>query len=156
MRDWETHREREAMAHRGLKRSRSTMTRRTSDPTNNSDDVMILDSASDEAVYGESPRKKRALSIDIMDTPDVVPSETTPSALTDDTESCGRGSISAMPSSDSPLYPNILSSCSDKAVSALALAFANGACGINDYQTVLDAYNHTHYGEEGHVGELWN
>jgi hypothetical protein len=68
MRHWENHREREATVDRGLKRSRSVMTRRTSDPMDDSDDVMILDSTPDEEVYfRESPRKKRALSVDIVD-----------------------------------------------------------------------------------------
>ncbi|KAF9650655.1 hypothetical protein BDM02DRAFT_1284568 [Thelephora ganbajun] len=158
MRDWETHREREAMAHRGLKRSRSMMAHMTSDPMDDSADVMILDSPPDEEVcFWGSPRKKRAFSVDIVDALDTAPSETTPPVMTDDdTESCSRDSISAVPPSDPPSYPDIPSSCSDKAVSALALAFANGACGINDYQAVLDAYNHTHYGEESHVGELWD
>ena len=158
MRHWESHREQESMADRGLKRSRSTMTRRISDPTDDSDDVMILDSTPDEEDYfRESPWKKRALSVDIVDALDAVPPETTPPTLTDDdTDSCGRDSISAVPASDAPTYPNIPPPCPDKAVSALTLAFANGLCGINDYQAVLDAYNHTHYGEESHVGELWH
>jgi len=157
MRDWETHREREAMACGGLKRSRSMMTRRTSDPMDDSDDVMILDSGSDGQVCSwESPRKKHALSVDIVDPMDAVPSETTPSATDDDTESCTHDSISASPPSDAPPYPDIPSSYPDKAVSALTLALANGACGINDYQAVLDAYIYTHYGEESHVGELWD
>ena len=158
MRHWETHREREAIPDRGLKRSRSMMARRISDPMDDSDDVMILDSTSDEEVhFWESPRKKRALSVDIVDALDAAPSEATPSTLTDDdADSCSRDSISAVPPSDLPPYPNIPSSYPDKAVSALTLAFANGACGINDYQAVLDACNHTHYGEESHVGELWD
>ena len=158
MRHWEIHRGQETMGDRGLKRSRSLMTRRISDPMDDSDDVMILDSTPDEEVhFRESPRKKRALSVDIVDALDAAPSDTTPSTLTDDdTESCSRDSIGAVPASDAPPYPNIPSPCSDKAVSALTLAFANGACGINDYQAVLDAYNHTHYGEESHVGELWH
>jgi len=155
MRHWESHREQGAMADRGLKRSRSAMTRRTSDPMDDSDDVMILDSTPDEQVhFRESPRKKRALSVGIVDALDAAPLETTPTD--DDTDSCSRDSISAVPASDAPPYPNIPPPCPDKAVSALTLAFANGVCGINDYQAVLDAYNHTHYGEESHVGELWH
>lgn len=155
MRDWETHREWETTARRELKRPWSAMAPRTSDPTDDSDDVMILDPASDEEVYfWESPKKKRALSVDIVGSLDAVPSETTPSPLTDDdTESCSRDSISAVPSSDAPSYPNILPSYPDKAVSELTLAFANGGCSINDYQAVPDAYNQ---GEESHVGELWD
>ena len=158
MRHWEIHREREAMADRGLKRSRSTMARMISDPMDDSDDVMILDSTPDEDLYfRESPRKKRALSVDIVDALDAAPSGTTPSTLTDDdTESSSRDSISAIPAPNAPPYPNIHSSYSDKAVSALTLAFASGACGINDYQAVHDAYNQTHFGEESHVGELWH
>lgn len=158
MRHWETHREQEGMAGRGVKRSRSTMARTTSDPMDDSDDVMILDSPPDEeARLWESSRKKRALSAGIVDALDVAPSEATPSTLTDDdTESSSRDSISAVPTSDTSQYPDTPSSYSDKAVSALTLAFANGACGINDYQAVLDAYNCTHYGEESHVGELWD
>lgn len=157
MRHWESHREQEAMAGRGLKRSRSMMARTTSDPMDDSDDVMILDSPPDEeARLWESSRKKRALLVGIVDALGATPSEATPSTLTDDdTESSSRDSISAVPNSDASQYPNI-PSCSDKAVSALTLAFANGACGINDYQAVLDAYNCTHYGEESHVGELWD
>lgn len=158
MRDWETHRQQEAVIHRGLKRSRSMMARTTSDPIDDSDDVMILDSApADEDVHVWEPRKKRALSVDLADGLDAVLSETTPSATADDdTDSCSRNSIGALPPSGIPSYPDNPSSYSDKAVSALTLAFANGACGINDYQAVLDAYNHTHYGEESHVGELWD
>ena len=158
MRHWEIHRERETMADRGLKRSRSMMTRRISDPMDDSDDVMILDSTPDEQVhFRESPRKKRALSVDIVDALDAAPSETTPPTLMDDDrESCSPDSTSAVPASDALPYPNIPSSYLDGAMSALTLAFANGACSINDYQAVLDAYNHTHYGEESHVGELWH
>lgn len=158
MRDWETLRQREATAHRGLKRSRSMMARTTSDPVDDSDDVMILGSApADEEADLRQPRKKRALSVDLVDGLDQALSEATPSATTDDdSESYGRESTGAPPISHAPLYPDIPSSNLDKAVSALTLAFANGACGINDYQAVLDAYNHTHYGEESHVGELWN
>lgn len=158
MRDWETHRQRETMTHRGLKRSRSMMTRRTSDPTDDLEDVMILDSApADEEVHSWNPRKKRALSVDLVDGLDATLSEATPSATADDDiESCSRSSIGALPPSDVPSHTDIPSSYSDKAVSALTLAFANGACGISDYQAVLDAYNHTHYGEESHVGELWD
>jgi hypothetical protein len=157
MRDWETHREREATSRRGLKRSRSVTARKTSDPVDDLDDVMALDSAPDEeAHFWEPPRKKRALLVGIVGALDAVPSET-PSALTDDdTESCSGDSISAEPSSDAPPYPNIPSSHSDKAVSALALALANGGCGINDYHAVLDAHNHTHPGEQSHAGELWD
>jgi hypothetical protein len=157
MRHWETHREQEVLADRGLKRSRSMMARTTSDPMDDSDDVMILDSPPDEDVrLWESSRKKRALSAGIVDVLDAAPSETTPSTSTDDdTESSSRDSISAVPTSDAPQYPDI-PSYSDKAVSALTLAFANGACGINDYQAVLDAYNGAHYGEESHAGELWD
>ena len=150
MRDWEIHRGRDEMARGGLKRPRSTMTCKTSGPMDDSDAVMNLDSAPDEEVYfQDSPRKKHALSVETVDALDAVP---TPSALTDDTESDSRNSISAAP----PSYPDIPSSYPDKAVSALTLAFASGACGINDYPTVLDAYNHTHYGEESHVGKLWD
>jgi len=158
MRHWEIHREQGTMPNRGLKRSRSMMTRRISDPMDDSDDVMILDSTPDKKVhFRESPRKKRALSVDIVDALDDAPSETTPSTLTDDDmESCSPGSTSAVLASDASPYPNIPSSYPDEAVSALTLAFANGACGINDYQAVLDAYNHTHYEEESHVGELWH
>jgi len=157
MRDWEIHRGREAMARRGLKRSRSMMAHKTSEPMDDLDNVMNLDCAPDEEVYfRESPRKKRALSVDIVDALDAVPPKTTPSALTDDTESCSRDSLNPTPSSDAPSCPNIPSSYPDKALSALTLAFASGACGINDYQTVLDACNHTHNGEESHVGELWD
>jgi hypothetical protein len=134
------------------------MARRMSlDPTDDSDDVMILDSASaDEEVQFREFRKKRTLSTDSsVDVMDVSPTEGTPSTTDDDTESCSGDSMSAIPSSDTPLLPNIPSSNSDKAVSALTLAFASGACSINDYQAVLDAYNHTHYAEESHVGELW-
>lgn len=159
MRDWETHRQREAMSRRGLKRSRSMMTRRTSGLIDDSDDVMILDSApAHEEVHSrEPPQKKRALSVCIVDALDAaVPSEVTPPTMTDDdTESCSRDSISAEPS-DAPPHPDAPSFYSDKAVSALTLAFANGACGINDYQAVLDAYNYSHYGEESQVGELWD
>ena len=157
MRDWETHREQEATSRRGLKRSRSVTARKTSDQVNDLDDVMALDSAPDEeAHFWEPPRKKRALLVGIVGALDAVPSET-PSALTDDdTESCSGDSISAVPSSDAPPYSNIPSSHSDKAVSALALALANGGCGINDYHAVLDAYNHTHPGEQSHAGELWD
>jgi len=158
MRDWETHREREAMVDGGLRRSPSVMAHRTSDPMDDSDDVMILDSAPDEEVcFWLSPQKKSTLSVDTMDGPDVSPSEMTPLALTDDdTESCSCDSIGAPYTLDTPSYPNIPSSYPDKAISVLTLAFANGACGINDYQAVLDAYNHTHYVEENHVGELWD
>ena len=159
MRNWETRREREATAHsRGLKRSRSMMTSRASDPMDDSDDVMALDSAPDEEVYfWESPRKKRAPPVDILDVPDAVLSDATPSELTDeDMESSSRDSTTAIPPSGVLPYPNIPSSYPDKTVSALTLAFANGACGINDYQAVLDAYNHTHYWEESHAGELWD
>ena len=137
MRDWETHREREATTHRGLKRSRSTTAHRTSDPMDDSDDVMVLDSASEEAYLLESPRKRRAPPAD------------------DDMEFCRPGSIGAVSSSDTPPYPNA-PTYPDKAISALTQAFANGACGINDYQAVLDAYNHTYHGEESHAGDLWN
>lgn len=158
MRHWESHREQEAMADRGLKRSRSTMTRGISDPMDDSDDVMVLDSTPDEEVhFRESPWKKRALSVDIVDALDAAPPEITSSTLAnDDTDSSSRDSISAVPASDAPPYPDIPPPCPDKAVSALTLAFANGLCGINDYQAVLDAYNHTHYGEESHAGELWH
>ena len=157
MRDWETHREREAAARRGLKRSRSTMAHRSPDPTDESDDVMILDSTPEEEAYlRESPRKKRAPPVNTADVLDFILPETTPSTLTDDdTKSCSPGSISAALSSDTPPYPNT-PSYPDKAVSALTQALANGACGINDYQAVLDAYNHTHHGEESHAGELWD
>lgn len=157
MRDWESHRQRETVTHRGLKRSRSMMTRRTSGLIDESDDVMILDSApADEEARARGSRKKRALSVDLMDGLDAALSEATPSAtVDDDTESSSRGSSGALPSLNAPSHTNT-SSYSDKAVSALTLAFANGACGINDYQAVLDAYNHTHYGEESHVGELWD
>jgi len=99
--------------------------------------------------------KKRTLSIGSVDAMDVTPLEKTPSTTDDDTESSSRDSMNAIPSSDASLLLNNPSPHSDKAVSALTLAFANGACGINDYQAVLDAYNHTHYGEQSHVGELW-
>ena len=157
MRHWETNREQESMADRGLKRSRSMMAHMTSDPMDDADDVMILDSPLDEDVHRwESSRKKRALSANIMDALDAAPSAPTPPTLTDDdTESSSRDSISAVPASDTSPYPDI-PSYSDKAVSALTLAFANGACGINDYQAVLDAYSCTHYGEESHAGELWD
>ena len=156
MRDWETHRQREPMACRGLKRSRSMLARRTLVPMDDPDDVMILDpaSADEEVQFWESP-KKRTFSIGSVDGMDVTPLEETPSTTDDDTESCGRDSMSAIPPCDSPLLPNTPFSYSDKAVSALTVALANGACGINDYQAVLDAYNHTHYGEQSHVGELW-
>jgi hypothetical protein len=157
MRDWETHRCLESTAHRGLQSSRSMMARRTLDPMDDSDDVMILDSASaDEEVHFWDSPKKNTLSIGSLDDMDVTPLEETPSVTDDDTDSCSRDSMSAIPSSDAPFLPNTPSSYSDKAVSALTLALANGACGINDYQAVLDAYNHTHYGEESHVGELWD
>ena len=153
MRDWETHREREATARRGLKRSQSVMTRGTPDPMDDSGDVMILDSTPDEEVYFLEPsRKKRALPVDTAD----ASSETTPSALPDDEMECSSCDPTSAVPSDAPSYPNIPSSYPDKAVSALTLAFSNGACGINDYQSVLDAYNPTHYGEESHVGELWD
>jgi hypothetical protein len=156
MRDWETHRQQETVTHRGLKRSRSMMTRRASDPSDDSGDVMILDSTPADEAPARGSRKKRALSVDLMGGLDAALSEATPSATADDdTESCSRSSSGALPSLNVPSYTNT-SSSSDKAVSALTLAFANGACGINDYQAVLDAYNHTHYGEEGHVGELWD
>jgi hypothetical protein len=134
------------------------LTRKASDHMDDSEDVMILDPPSaDEEVYFWGARKKRALSVSIKDGLDPAPLDETPSATTDDdTESCSRDSTGAVISTDAPSYPNIPSSHSDKAVSALTLAFANGACGINDYQAVLDAYNHTHYGEESHVGELWD
>jgi hypothetical protein len=122
-----------------------------------SDDVMILDSASaDEDIqFWESPQK-HTLSVGSADGMDVTPLEETPSTTDDDTESSCRDSMSAMPSLDAPLLPNAPSSFNtEKAVSALTLALASGACGINDYQTVLDAYNYAHYGEESHVGELW-
>jgi len=158
MRDWESHREREAAAHRGVKRSRSTMARGTPDrdPMDVSDDVMILDSRLDqEANLLDSPRKRRAPPVDVVGALDATP-ETTPSSLTDDDmESCTPGSTSAAPSSDTPLYPNT-PPYPDKAMSALTQALANGACGINDYQAVLDAYDHTYHGEESHVGELWD
>lgn len=121
-----------------------------------SDDVMNLDSAEEVQFWG--PRKKRTLSIGGVDGMNVIPLEET-SSTTDDTESCGRDSMSAIPFPNAPLLPKTPSSShSDKAVSTLTLAFASGACSINDYQPVLDAHNHTlahHYGEESHVGELW-
>jgi len=122
-----------------------------------SDDVMVLDSAPEEEAYLlESPRKRRAPPVGVVGERGANPLETTPSSLTDDDmESCGPGSISAVPSSDTPPYPNT-PSYPDKAVSALTQAFANGACGINDYQAVLDAYNHTYHGEESHAGDLWD
>ena len=144
------------MADRGLKRSRSMMAHATPGPMDDADDVMILDSPDEESRLWESSRKKRALAADIIGAPDAAPSATTPPMLTDDdTESSSRDSISAVPTSDTSLFPDI-PSYSDKAVSALTLAFASGACGINDYQAVLDAYNCTHYGEESQVGELWD
>jgi len=159
MRDWETHREREAAGHRGLKRSLSMMVHRTPDPMDDSDDVMILDLASapdEEARLSESPRKKRAPPVGTTGALGAIHSGPTPSVLTDDgTDSCSPNSISAVPSSDTPPYPNT-PSYPDKTMSALTQAFASGACGINDYQAVLDAYNHTHHGEESHVGELWD
>lgn len=148
MRDWETHR---AMSNRGLKRSNSVVTRRTPDPTDDSDDVMVLDSASDEASYfWEPPRKKRAFSAGVADTLGVASPKTTLALVDDDTKSCVHPT-SALP----PPFPNT-PSYPDKAVSALTLAFASGLCGISDYQAVLDAHNHTHYGEESHIGELWD
>lgn len=121
-----------------------------------SDDVMVLDSASEEAYLLESPRKRRAPPADVVDVVDVSPPKTTPSSLTDDDmEFCRSGSIGAVSSSDTPPYPNA-PTYPDKAISALTQAFANGACGINDYQAVLDAYNHTYHGEESHAGDLWN
>lgn len=158
MRDLETHREQEAMDDGRLRRSYPMTASRTSDPMDDSDDVMILDSAPDEEVsFWPSPRKKGTLSDDSMDGLDASPSETTPLALTDDdTESCSCDSIGAAPILDALPYPNIPSSYPDKAISALTLAFANGACGINDYQAVLDAYNSSPFVEESHAGELWH
>ena len=149
MRHWETHRQGEPMTQRGLKRSRSMMTRTsgTPDPMDDLDDVMVLGSASaDEEVQFWDSRKTRTLSIGSVDRMDIAPLEETPSTTDDDTECSSSNSMSGIPTPSS--YP-------DKAVSALTLALANGACGINDYQPVLDAYNHTNHGEESHVGELW-
>ena len=156
MRVWETHREQGAGTHGELKRSRSMVTRRTPDPMDDSDDVMILDPTPDEEVYfWEPPRKKRALSADIADTLDVGSSETTSALTDDDTGSSTHDPTSAILSNTLP-SPDIPSPYPDRAVSALTLAFSNGVCGLNDYQAVLDAYNHTHYGEESYAGELWD
>ena len=121
------------------------------------DDVMVLDSVPGEEAHRlDSPRKRRAPPVDVVHRVDATPPETTSSSLTDDDmESCGPSSMSTVPSSDTSPYPNT-PSYPDKAVSALTQALANGACGINDYQTVLDAYNHAYHGEESHVGELWD
>lgn len=120
-----------------------------------SDDVMIVDSALAEEEATES-RKKRTFLIDGVDDINVTPLEETPrSATDDDTESCSHDSVNAILSFDAPFPLNTPTSHPDKAVSALTLAFASGMCDINDYQAVLDAYSHTHYGEESHVGELW-
>ena len=156
MRDWETHRCQDPTAHRGLECSHSTSALCTLDLMDDSDDVMVLDSASaDEDVHFRDSQKIRTFSIDSVDDMDVTPLEETPSTTDDDTDSCSRDSMSAIPFPDAP-FSQITPSYSDKAVSALTLALANGACSINDYQSVLDAYNHTHYGEESHVGELWD
>ena len=151
MRYWESHRQPQPT--RGLKRSRSMMAGGTLDSVDDSDDVMIMDSTSGEEVQLWKSRKKTTLSIGGVDGMDVAPLEETPSTTDDDTESSSRDSMSLIPPEAPP--PPDVPSYSDKAVSALTLAFANGACGINDYQAVLDAYNNTHYGEESHVGELW-
>lgn len=153
MRDWETHRQWDATADKGLEHPSPIEARGAAD---DSDDVMILDSPqADEKVHFWGHRKKRASSTDVEDSPNAAPSDGTPSATTDDddTESYSCDSISAVPFTHPPSYPSIPL---DKAVSALTIALANGACGLNDYQAVLDAYNCTHYREESQVGELWN